>query len=87
MASSGRPSSHYSAADDVGEIPAPSSFMQFDAPHGHPSARAVFDFSASSPFELSISGKYIFHRHVASHECMVLNVFHRRDDGLCGRGR
>lgn len=55
-ASSGRPSS---AADDVGETPTPSSFTQVDAPHGHSQARVAFDFTASSPFELSVSGKYL----------------------------
>ena len=55
MASFGRSSSH-SAADDT---PTPSSFVQVDAPHGYPQARVAFDFSASSPFELSVSGKCI----------------------------
>lgn len=60
VASSGRSSSiHSSAADDVGETPTPSSFMQVDAPHGLPQTRVAFDFTASSPFELSVSGKCI----------------------------
>lgn len=59
-ASSGQFSSHSSAVDDIGETPTPSSFVQVDAPHGYPSARVAFDFSASSPYELSISGKCNF---------------------------
>ncbi|KAF8440834.1 hypothetical protein L210DRAFT_3447746 [Boletus edulis BED1] len=57
VAPSGIPSSHSSAVDDVEETPTPTStsFMQADAPQGHPSARVSFDFSASSPFELSIT--------------------------------
>lgn len=72
LTSFGRPSSHSSAADDVGETPTPSSFVQVDAPHGYPSARVAFDFSASSPFELSVSGKCILLMNM--HHLMNANV-------------
>ncbi|KAG8214726.1 hypothetical protein J3R82DRAFT_9814 [Butyriboletus roseoflavus] len=56
VASLRRPTStHSSAADAVGDTPTPSSFVQDDAPPGYPPARVAFDFSASSPFELSVS--------------------------------
>ncbi|KAI9462227.1 hypothetical protein HD554DRAFT_2206560 [Boletus coccyginus] len=61
ITSSGKPSSHSSTADDVRETPTPSSFVQADTPHGYTSARVVFDFSASSPFELSVSEGTIVH--------------------------
>ncbi|KAF8558331.1 hypothetical protein OG21DRAFT_1475027 [Imleria badia] len=61
VAFSGRHSSHSSAADDVAETSPPSSSVRVDAPHGYPSARVVFDFSASSPFELSVSEGTIVH--------------------------
>ncbi|KIJ62735.1 hypothetical protein HYDPIDRAFT_157678 [Hydnomerulius pinastri MD-312] len=47
-----------SSIGDMGETPTPSSFVPTSTPHGEtarPSARIIFDFSASSPFELSVS--------------------------------
>jgi hypothetical protein len=70
VTSSGRPSSHSSAGDEVGKTPTPSSFVQGDALHGYPSARVAFDFSASSPFELSVSGKCI----ILLNACHLMNM-------------
>ncbi|KAG9315611.1 hypothetical protein JVU11DRAFT_3253 [Chiua virens] len=59
---SGRPSStNSSAAGDTGETSTASSFVQVDLPHGHLSARVAYDFTATSPFELSVSEGTIVH--------------------------
>ncbi|KAH7926483.1 hypothetical protein BV22DRAFT_1104300 [Leucogyrophana mollusca] len=54
-----RSESRTSASSSVGETPTPSSFVQPDTPRqvegADPLARVIFDFSASSPFELSVS--------------------------------
>lgn len=71
VAPSTRPTSiSSSAADDVGETPTPSPSAQADAPHGYPPARVAFDFSASSPFELSVSGKWILPMNM----CHLMNI-------------
>ncbi|KAF9221480.1 hypothetical protein BS17DRAFT_881644 [Gyrodon lividus] len=53
-----------SPLDNIGETQTPSSFVQDDRLQGEtrsPSVRVVFDFSASSPFELSISEGMLVH--------------------------
>ncbi|KAF9236493.1 hypothetical protein BU15DRAFT_89110 [Melanogaster broomeanus] len=53
-----------SPRNDIGEAPTPSSFVQAGRPRGEarpPSARVVFDFAASSPFELTASEGALVH--------------------------
>ena len=86
VASSGRPSSTYSsAADDVAEGSTPYASTQVDATLDRPPVRVAFDFTASSPFELSVSGKWI--PLMNTRPCFEYAVLVRGDDHSCGRGR
>ncbi|KAH7913976.1 hypothetical protein BJ138DRAFT_1058030 [Hygrophoropsis aurantiaca] len=60
-----RSESRTAVSSKVGEIPTPSSFVQPDTPRqvedAHPLARVIFDFAASSPFELHVSEGTLVH--------------------------